>query len=90
MTTSYTPPYNLQDLSMASNDFFLYDDSVDNILGSSNNTTVDQMDDLLWNFDYANYAIDDKSDSKLYDTALYNAPTEVRLFIFEFLDYKQC
>ncbi|KAF4959780.1 hypothetical protein F66182_18275, partial [Fusarium sp. NRRL 66182] len=55
MTTSYTPPYNLQDLSMASNDFFLYDDSVDNILGST---------------------IDDKSDSKLYDTALYNAPTE--------------
>ena len=62
--TSYNPPFDLQDLPMANDDFLLYD-SVDNILGLRNNATVDRMDDLLWNFDYTNFAINDDADSKL-------------------------
>jgi hypothetical protein len=62
---------------MANDDFLLYDNSVDNILGLRNNTTVDRMDDLLWNFDYTNFAINDDADSKLFDTPSYNISTEV-------------
>jgi hypothetical protein len=78
MTASYTLPYDLQDLSMANNDFLPYgDDSVNNIFGLSNTPRVDQIDDLLWNFEYSNFA-DDDTDSKLLDTSSYDISTEVR------------
>lgn len=77
MTSSYSVPYDLQDLSMANNDFLPYgDDSVNSILGLSNTSMVDQMDDLLWDFDYSDFAAND-TDSKLLDTS-YNISTEVR------------
>jgi hypothetical protein len=83
MTTSYILPYDIQDLAMADNDYLLYDNSVDNILGLSNNATVDHMDDLLWNFDHANFAInDDDTDCRFFDTASYDLSTEVRSFTF--------
>lgn len=83
MTTSYILPYDLQDLSMADNDYLLYDNSVDSILGLSNKATVDHMDDLLWNFDHTNFAINnDHTDCKLFDTASYNLSTEARSITF--------
>lgn len=86
--TSYNLPFNLQDLPLANDDFLLYDDSVDNMLGLSNNATVDRMDDLLWNFDYTNFALNDDADSKLFDTPSYNISTEVCSIISE-IEFKQ-
>lgn len=74
--TSYNLSFDLQDIPLANDDFLLYDNSVDNMLGLSNNATVDRMDDLLWNFDYTNFVNDD-ADSKLFDTPSYNISTEV-------------
>ncbi|KUL89441.1 hypothetical protein ZTR_04307 [Talaromyces verruculosus] len=73
--TSYNLPFDLQDPPMANDDFLLYDNSVDDILGLRNNATVDRMDDLLWDFDYTNFAINDDADSKLFDTPSYNIST---------------
>lgn len=71
---------------MANNDFLLYDNSVDSILGMSNNAT----DDLLWNFDYTNFAINDDADSKLFETASYDTSNNVRSCSFRVLfNYKQ-
>jgi hypothetical protein len=78
MTTSVDLPYDLQELLVVNNDLLLYENSVDNLLGLSNNTTVDHMDDLLWNFDYRNFTINDDAVSKLFDTSSYNRSTEVR------------
>ncbi|QGA14767.1 hypothetical protein EYB26_002423 [Talaromyces marneffei] len=77
MTASYALPYDLQDFVMANDDFLIYNNNpADNLLSLSNNTTsADQMDDLLWNFDYTNFAIND-ADSKLFDTPSYTISTE--------------
>ena len=73
--TSCILPFDLEPLPMVNDDFLLYDNSVDNILGR--NATVDRMDDLLWNFDYTNFAINDDADSKLFDTPSHNISIEV-------------
>ncbi|KAF3390019.1 hypothetical protein DPV78_011689 [Talaromyces pinophilus] len=87
MTTSVDLPYDLQELLVVNNDLLLYDNSVDNLLGLSNSTTVDHMDDLLWNFDYRNFAINDDADSKLFDTSSYNRSTENQCDITNQWDY---
>lgn len=66
----------MHDHSMANDDFLLYDNSVDSLLGPSNNATVESMDDLLWNFDYTNFAVNDDTESKVFDTTPYSISTE--------------
>ncbi|EED20917.1 conserved hypothetical protein [Talaromyces stipitatus ATCC 10500] len=65
--------FDLNNLNMANDDFLLYGDEANAL--SVNKTPTDQMNDLLWNFDYNNFAVDD-TDGELFNNNVYNMSIE--------------